>query len=147
MATLESAADFTALDALEQARPLRSLLGRRGLLLGFVGDVWMPSSVLLLRWLTRETTPLRRIEVATAALVGNAPHTLHGFLSASPLPPGFPLLADADRTLHALYNMAHAGVILIDADLCIRGRWLMTADALPRPKAFLRTVEAMGLEA
>lgn len=145
ISALESAPEFTTIDHLEHVQTLRSVMGARGLLLGFVGDIWVPSSVSLLRWLGEEAAPLRRMEVATAALVCNAPHTLRGFVSASPVPPRFPLLADADRIIHAVYNMGQPGVMLIDAELRIRGRWLPMQEGLPRPKRFLRVVEAMGL--
>ncbi len=145
MAALERAVEFIAQDHLEIAYALRSLVGKRGLLLGFVGDIWMQSSVHLLRWMTREAEALRRLDVETAALVGNAPHTLHGFITASPLPPRFPLLADADGVLHAQYNMAQPGAVLIDAELRIRARWLMQPEGMLRPKQLMRTVEALGL--
>jgi peroxiredoxin len=145
MSALEHAPDFTTIDHLEHAHTLHSIMGARGLLLGFVGDIWLPSSVSLLRWLGAEAAPLHRMEVATAALVGNAPHMLRGFISASPVPPRFPLLADADRMIHAVYNMGQPGVMLIDAEGRIRGRWLPMKKGLPRPKRLLRLVEALGM--
>lgn len=139
------AVEFVASDHREHEHTLRALMGERGLLLGFVGDIWMPSSARLLRWMSRETMPLRRMEIAVAALVSNAAHTLHGFFSASPVPPRFPLLADANRHWHTSYGMSHDGIILIDAELRIRARWDAYTGELPRSKVFIRTIESLNL--
>lgn len=142
---LELAPDFALADHNEIARPLSSLMGSTGLILGFVGDVWMPHNAQLLRWLQRLALPLLRDGIHTALIVSNAPHILRGFYASSPVPPLFPLLADVDRRIHQLYSMERLeGLFLIDHARRIRARWLLGNDS-PRPKQFLRAVRSFQL--
>jgi peroxiredoxin len=142
----ERAPDFALADHDEMARPFASLMGSTGLILGFVGDVWMPNNAQLLRWLQRLALPLRREGIDTALVASNASHILRSFYASSPVPPLFPLLADADRRVHRLYGMERLeGLFLIDSMRRIHARWLLSSDKAPRPKQFLRAVRSFQL--
>lgn len=142
----ERAPDFALADHDEIARPFASLMGASGLILGFVGDVWMPNNAQLLRWLQRLALPLRRDGIHTALVASNAPHILRSFYASSPVPPLFPLLADADRRVHRLYGMERLeGLFLIDPLRRVHARWLLGSDKTPRPKQFLRAVRSFQL--
>jgi len=124
------------------------LMGKRGLLLAFVSDIWMVSSARLYRWLEAQTPALMREEVATALVVCNAPHVIKSFLNSTPIPPLFPVLADADRRLHVLAGFERGeGLLMLDVRRQVRGIWLLKADAPPRPKKFLQAVRSFDLPA
>jgi peroxiredoxin len=121
-----AAPDFSVRDYTHQKVSLDDVMGERGLLLGFIGDIWMPASVRRILWLQRHAGVFMRSGVNLAMLICDQPHTLYGFRVSSPLPLEFPLLADVDHATHRLYNMDDlCGLILLDSSRTIRHKWLV----------------------
>lgn len=103
---------------------LPALMGETALLLAFVSDISLPSTIRRAQWLQSNLPALRRLGVTVALAVPNQPHTLQNFYSSSPLPLDFPLLADEDRQLRRLFQLnRHAGLVLIHQDCRIIAQW------------------------
>lgn len=119
--------DFTLADYRQQQYNLAGLMGAKGVLLGFIGDVWLPANVRRLQWLQRYTPTLQRAGVMVATLIPNETHTLYNFYISSPVPPQFPLLADADRRVHRAYQLDHrATLLLVDHQRQLHETWCVT---------------------
>ena len=121
------APDFAACDRDGRLFRLQDLLGRRGLLLGFIGDVWLPTNAQRIHALQRVSPALQRVGVQPAMITSNEAHTLIGFYASSPVPFTFPLLADADRRIHLAYGVGRSdGILLINRDQRVRARWTLS---------------------
>jgi peroxiredoxin len=120
------APEFTLLNHEHQESTLSGMIGKKGLLLGFTGDIWQPASVRRILWLQRQHSRFVRHGVNLALLICDKPHMLYGFYMSSVMPLEFPLLADAERVVHTKFSMdRHAGLILIDSRKIIRDKWLV----------------------
>lgn len=120
-------ADFSLSDYQHRLYTLSHLMGENGLLLGFIGDVWLPANVRRLQWLQRYAPRIKNSGVGLAALISNQTHTLYNFYISSPIPLEFPLLADFDRAVHHLYHLDYRpALLLIDRHQIIREKWLVT---------------------
>lgn len=129
------APDFQLVNHENQQIGLKDLLGARGLLLGFTGDVWHPASVRRIFWLQRYAPRFLNDGVASALLICDKPHVLFGYYMSSETALSFPLLADAEREVHRQFNMErYAGLVLIDAQGILRDKWLVP-DERVWPKA------------
>jgi peroxiredoxin len=107
--------------------PLETLIHGHGLLLAFVGDIWKPTNVRRVMWLQRHLNKFNTLNLSLALVAVDQPHTLYGFQMSNPLPTMFPLLADADGSVHKAYAFdRHPGVMLIDPTLTIRAKWLLS---------------------
>ncbi len=123
------AVDFTLPDHTQTPHSLSDLMGRNGLMLGFIGDIWQAASVRRILWLQRHVAKFSQIGTPIALLVRDHAHTLYGFRMSSPLPVPFPLLADVDGKVHRAYRMdRHPGLVLIDRNGILRYKWLMPED-------------------
>ncbi len=140
------APDFTLKDHENRPRALTSLLGKKGLLLGFIGDIWMPTSVRRIFWLQRHAPRFALAGAPVVLLVRDDPHTLYGFRMSSPLPVPFPLLADNDGEIHQRYNMAHhPGLVLLDKNPLIQAKWLMPDERVwPKMQELLNEINSMS---
>lgn len=108
---------------------LDTLMGERGLLLGFTGDIWQPVTVRRMIWLQRHSAALRAQGIEIALLVSSPPHMLAGFRVSSALVLDFTLLADVDGETRQRYQIdAHGGLILLDNRQIIRGKWLALSE-------------------
>jgi len=117
---------FTIRDHQHHSQTLGDVMGKHGLLLGFIGDVWQPASVRRILWLQRHAGAFMRSGVNLALLICDQPHMLYGFRVSSPIPLEFPLLADVNHEVHKLYNMdLLSGLVLIDSDRMVRAKWLV----------------------
>ncbi len=117
---------FSLLNHEHRESNLNGLMGKKGLLLGFTGDIWQPASVRRILWLQRQHSRFVRQGISVALLICDKPHMLYGFYMSSVMPLEFPLLADDERTIHAQFSMErHAGLILIDSNGIIRDKWLV----------------------
>lgn len=127
---LESTApDFVIRDHQGKSWSRPSLMGERGLILGFIDDVWQSVSVRRIIWLERHAMALVREGVNLALISGDQPHMLYGFYVSSPTPPAFPLLSDSDNKVHRLFSMSTIpGMIVIDRSGTVRHKWLMPDD-------------------
>lgn len=125
---------------------LTDLMGERGLILGFTGDIWRPASVRRILWLHRHAHMLQRTGFNVALLIHDEPHMVYGFYASSPTPPVFPMLADVDGAVHHLFGMDNqAGMIVLDHELRVRQNWTLTADRVwPRLTEITDTLDAIG---
>jgi len=125
---------------------LENLMGANGVLLGFVGDIWQPTSVRRILWLQRHVGKFALMGTPVAILVRDHTQTLYGFQMSSPLPAPFPLLADEDGDVHDLFMMNdHPGLLLIDNQLALREKWLMSQDRLwPKMKDLVDAIQQLA---
>ncbi len=124
-----SAPNVTPRDHTGQPIPLANLVGPKGLLLGFIGDIWQQVSVQRIFWLERHAHTFVHTGVNVALLICDEPHTLYGFYVSSLTPPDFPLLADENRDIHRQFSMTlHPGILLLDHNRVIRHKWLVPDD-------------------
>jgi peroxiredoxin len=120
------APEFSLLNHEHRESTLQDMMGEKGLLLGFTGDIWQPASVRRILWLQRHTSRFVRHGINVALLICDKPHMLYGFYMSSVMPLEFPLLADDERSVHTRFSMQrHAGLILIDSHGIIRDKWLV----------------------
>lgn len=135
--------NFTLHDYKNRTYRLETLMGDYGLMLGFVGDIWKPTSVRRILWLQRHVSKFSLMGSPIALLVREEAHTLYGFQVSSPLPVPFPLLADEDGTVHTAYGMdTHPGLLLIDRDYKLRKYWQMPDDRVwPRMTELVQAVQ------
>jgi peroxiredoxin len=141
------APDFVLSDHSQHKRSLVELMGNRGLLLGFIGDIWEPASVRRILWLQRNSAYFTREHVNLALVVVDQPHTLYGFYMSSSLPLHFPMLADTQRKVHELFNMTrYSGLALIDSHCLIRDKWLVPDERVwPKIHEIVDSIHAMTL--
>lgn len=136
------ATEFCLPDHSNVFRTIDELMGSEGVLLGFIGDIWQPTSVRRILWLQRHAPKLANLGMPTALLARDHPHTLSGFYRSSPLPVEFPLLADPEGTVHLQFHMALSpGLLLIDRHHIIREKWMMSDDHVwPRLAELVQTI-------
>ena len=124
---------------------LDSLMGGNGVLLGFIGDIWKPTSVRRILYLQRHVSKFALMGTPIALLVRDHASTLYGFQISSPLPVPFPLLADEDGSVHLKYGMdRHPGLLLIDNAYMLRQKWLMPDERVwPRMSELVKAVQQL----
>ena len=122
---------------------LSNLHGDSGLLLGFIGDIWNPTSIRRVLWLQRHVNKFALLGMPIALLVQEPPSTLYGFQMSSPLPVSFPIIADEDGDVHMAYDMADTpGLLLIDRGHILRDKWMMSVErAWPRMNELVKAVQ------
>jgi peroxiredoxin len=121
-----AAPGFSVLNHAQHSLQLDDLVGRNGLILGFIGDIWQSASIRRIIWLQRHAHSFIRTGHNVALLIRDQPHMLYGFYVSSPTPPEFPLLADVDGSIHRLFNMTrYPGMVLVDREQVVRHKWLM----------------------
>ena len=122
---------------------LDNLMGANGLLLGFVGDIWQPTSIRRILWLQRHVSKFALMGTPVALLVRDHANTLYGFQVSSPLPVPFPLLADEDGRVHLDYHMdRYPGLLLLDYKKSINAKWLMPDDRVwPRMNELVKSIQ------
>ncbi len=124
---------------------LESLMGANGVILGFIGDIWKPTSVRRILWLQRHVSKFALMGAPIALMVRDQASTLYGFHMSSPLPVPFPILADEDGMIHMKYAMdRHAGLLLVDRHQMLRHKWLMPDERVwPRMADMVRAVQQL----
>jgi len=133
-------------DHQEQACTFEAIMGERGILPVFIGDIWAPGNQRAIRWVNRITRPLAHQGVNSALVTSNAAHTLKGFFTSSPLPLTVPLLADSDLKLRRLCAVERKNaILLIDPHGYIRAHWLIDGTRLPRLKRVLQVIQSFDL--
>jgi peroxiredoxin len=121
-----NAPDFTLLNYDRRSIRLSDIMGKKGVLLGFIGDIWSAASIRRIFWMQRHAPKFAAIGVATVLIVRDHPHTLQGFHLSSALPVPFPMLADPDGSVHRVYRLeSHPGLVLLDHERVTRRKWLM----------------------
>lgn len=130
--------DFSLTDSDNKAFDLKAVMGKKGVLLGFLGDIWRPVSVHRIFGLQRAAKKFTALGWQTAMIVCDQPATLRNFHASSPLPVPFPLLADANGKVHDAYCVERPCLLLIDRDAILRANWQMPPDiVLPETDAIL----------
>lgn len=128
---LRTAPSLRVQDHAEHPHQLESLVGPRGLLLAFIGDVWQAVNIRRIIWLQKHAPGLQKLGVNIALVARDRSTVLYGFYISSTQPPQFPLLADTDGRIHQTFYISdRPGMILLDAHLELRRRWLMDEDSI-----------------
>jgi peroxiredoxin len=137
------AGDFTLRNHANQHEHMVDLIGERGLLLAFIGDIWNAVNVRRILWLQRHAHHILLTGFNLTLISRDQPHTLYGFYISSALPPEFPLLSDVDGTVHRQFNMGkYPGMVLMDDHQIVQRKWLMPDDRVwPRIQEILDTLE------
>lgn len=141
--------EFRLLNGERREQTLKDVMGEHGLLLGFIGDIWMPSTVRRILWLQRHARRVQMLGVNVAVIVRDQPHTLHAFNLSSPMPMEFPMLADPEGSTHTAFGMGvNAGMLLISTKRILRDKWVMPDDRLwPRVQELLEGSRLLQLSA
>ncbi|MGJ3240757.1 MAG: redoxin domain-containing protein [Anaerolineae bacterium] len=108
---------------------LDMLMGERGTLLGFTGDVWEVSSVRYVLWLQRQHFKLASKGIQCALIIPNQPYELNGFYLSIPRKITFPLLADPNRDLYDAVGMDKSGYMAINDEGVELARWYLKETA------------------
>lgn len=124
---------------------LENIIGKRGILLAFIGGIWQQSSVRRIFWLQRHAYKFTMLEIPIALIVHESIATLYGFHMSSPLSMPFPILADEKGYVHQAYQMGrHPGLLLIDKNYILREKWLMPNERVfPEVGDILQAVQRM----
>lgn len=129
------ASEFALPDHEEKIYEMDDLIGKKGLLICFLNDIWLRASAERIRWLQQHYLAFEQLGVGVVMVVGNQPHTLHGYYVSSPLPPRFIFLADSDQRIHRDFDMERrVGLLLMDKKRTVRKRWLIS-EQTPWPRA------------
>ncbi len=141
----QEAPNFTIPNHAQEPQTMSDLIGRNGLIIGFIGDIWQSASIRRIIWLQRHASNFIRTGHNVALLISDQPHMLYGFYVSSPTPPEFPLLADVDGSVHRLFNMTHyPGMVLVDKARVVRHKWLMPDERVwPTIQDITEVLEAM----
>lgn len=139
------APDFRVPDHNNEPHRLADLLGERGLLIGFVGDIWQPASIRRIIWLQRHAQTFMQRGTNVTLLIRDDVFMVYGFYVSSPITPNFPLLADKDGAVHDLFNMSrNPGLVLLDSQRVIRQKWLMPDERVwPKISDLLHMLEGL----
>jgi peroxiredoxin len=137
--------DFMLCDHRKVSYSLGDLMGGMGLFLGFIGDVWQPTSVRRILWLQNHVHKFSLMGTPIALLVRDQPHTLYGFQMSSPLPVPFPVLADPDGSVHRLFDMERQpGLLLVDRSRSLRQKWIMSDERVwPKLQELVQAAQAL----
>ncbi len=124
-----SAPDFAARDQEGLFHRLPNLMGENGLILNFIGNIWQSANVRRIVWLQRHANAFIREGVNVALVANDDTYLLYGFYASSPVQMDFPLLADVDGHIHALYNLLQSPAMLIlDRSQVVQHKWIMPDD-------------------
>lgn len=108
---------------------LENLMGEKGILLGFTGDVWQVRCVRYVLWLQRQSFKLSTQGINSALIVPNQTYELNGFFMSIPRNIPFPLLADPTHQVYNDLGMEKAGYMLLNREGDILGRWYINETA------------------
>ncbi len=133
---------FGLQDHNQNTRTLHDLIGSRGLLLGFIDDIWKPASIQRILFMQRHTHKFLKSGINLALVIHDKQHTLYSFHMSSPVPVKMELLADPDRRAHELYNIQHPALVYIDGNMMVRDKWLMPDERVwPKVQELLEAVQ------
>lgn len=136
--------DFALSGTDQTCYTLADVTGETGLILGFIGNLWQQSSVRRILWLQHHQAQFAAKGVPVTLIVQDSQQMLDGLRLTSPVPLSFPLLADITGSAHRLYNIAQAGLMVIDRAGYLRDKWLMTDDRVwPREQELLQAVDRL----
>lgn len=102
---------------------LKMMMGEKGILLCFTGDLWDVGSVRSALWLQRQSFKLSKNGINCAMIAPNETHELRGFYMSLPNNIPCPLLADPSKSVTEKATMESPGYLLLNRDGDILGRW------------------------
>jgi peroxiredoxin len=130
--------NFNLTDSAGRPFDLKAVMSTKGVLLGFLGDIWRPVSVHRIFGLQRSVRKFTALGWQVALVVRDQPVTLRNFHASSPLPIPFPLLADAEGKAHNAYAVERPCLLLINHNGLLCAKWQMSPDVvLPETDAIL----------
>lgn len=138
------APEFELEDHERHLRRVQCLMGERGLLLGFVNNIWEPASIRRILFMQRHIHRFENAGLQAALVIADQQYTLYSFYMSSPMTVAIPLLADPFQSVHDLFNMPYPGLLLLDKNAILRHKWLMP-DERVWPKTQDIIVEASKL--
>ena len=129
---------FNLLDHERNERRLESVMGEKGVIIGFIKDIWTPASIRRILFMQKHHRKFQEAGYNIALIIADQPHTLHSFHLSSEVKVSLPLLADPEEEAHQTYKMGPSGLILIDATYMVRAKWL-----IPDERVWLRAKELL----
>lgn len=138
--------NFRLLNAKKEWVSLDDVMGDRGVLIGFIGNIWHEASVRRILWMQHYLHKFTVLGTPATLLIQEHISTLRGFEISSPLPILFPMLADEDGAIHQAYSMdRHPGLLLVDNAHILREKWLMPSQRVwPKPKEIALAIHQLG---
>ena len=139
------APDFSIFSHSRKQYTLRSLVGERGLLIGFTSGIWNLANIRRILWLQRYAYTLEMAGVNAALLDYDELNTLYDFVISSPVKIAFPLLADVDGLVHDAYQLqGRTALVLIDRNRVVRHTWFVGADRVwTNPLELIQAVQVL----
>lgn len=135
--------DFYILNHENVRYSLSQLLGESGILLGFSGDIWDLGSVRRVLWLQRQVYKLSLAGIMSAIVVPNETYDLNSFYRSIPRMIPFPLLADANKTVHTLLEIEFPGFVLLDQERQVVRKWFLQSGATPRTRDIIQATASV----
>lgn len=126
LTNVQSKTDFVLNNHKNISHQLSMIMGEKGILLGFTGDVWDLNCVRYVLWTQRQNFKLNSFGVNSALIVPNHCHELNGFFMSIPRDINFPLLADPSFSVYGAYDMAMPGFVLLNRDAEVINKWYIT---------------------
>lgn len=120
---------------------LSMMMGEKGMLLAFTGDVWDLSCVRYALWMNRQCFKLAASGLNTAIIIPNHPYELNGFFMSIPRGITVPLLADPKYQVYGDFDMATQGFVLINREGDILNKWYITDTASLSARAVIACLE------
>ena len=118
--------NFALKDHEKTVQELEMMMGERGILLGFAGDVWDVSCVRYVLWLQRQNFKLSAQGINCAMIVPNQTYELNSFYHSIPRDISFPVLADSLGAVYDDFGMEEAGYVLLNRNGEVLKRWYIT---------------------
>ena len=127
-----------------QTRSLESVMGERGVVIGFIRNTWTPESIRRILFMQKYFRRFQAEGFNVCLIVADQPHTLHSFYLSSEVKVDVPLLADPDEHAHATYQMDTPGLVVVDNNYQIRARWFVRPGHVwMRPKKIVDKLNAL----
>ncbi len=136
-----TAPNFALLDHERQKRDLASIMGEKGVIIGFIKDIWQPASIRRILYMQKHHRKFHAQGYNIALIIADQPHTLYSFHLSSEVKVSLPLLADPDESAHCLFRMDHSALVMIDNKQVVRAKWLIPAERVwLRPKELMEDI-------
>jgi len=119
------APDFHLQDCEYNERDLHSIMGERGVVIGFIKNTWTPESIRRILFMQKYFRRFKAEGYNVCLVVADQPHTLHSFYLSSEVKVDVPLLADAGERAHQAFDMDRPGLVVVGRDHSIRAKWFV----------------------
>jgi peroxiredoxin len=141
LATMQTKRDFTLNNHENISYRLSMMMGEKGILLAFTGDVWDLSCVRYALWMQRQCFKLASAGLNAALIIPNHTYELNGFFMSIPRGINAPLLADPKYQVYGDFDMALQGFVLLNREGDILNKWYITDTASLSARAVLACLE------